>query len=490
MESHPLQVQDRILFPAAGMLVMSLAVASTLCTLGSDRLALVGCSISAPLVLTAAQPAPLSCTINHHGQIKLASGAPSAMRTHMTVSTGELAQTCVQAVVGHCCLPAWRLTAKLLKILAGIAMDNCSLPSRRLLRTTAPSVQHLLGESADAPYTLATGTLDSCWLRRQGQPSGFLMHPAALDAATHTAAALQASQQAEEGVMRIPVGVSALLASRLATAGEQQWCRGLFAGMAADGSALADFAAASGARTGVQLVGFQAKPVATSLQSSSSKGNVKGRQPAADLLYVTDWQAEQPAAWAAAACPQQMHTWQLASDHDSTAATMLASRAHSPAAVVSAASAGLALLQRLLVRQGTAPIRLRIAAAPSPLVSAGGWHSATAAAAAASVAALAKAASMEFASAGLSSCSLDALAPGAAAALPSPADTFGTAATQGAVLRAKLLRQQALVMLPNSHLLPMPRGSLADLRLVPHERSHPGPGEVTASGAARMNSCR
>lgn len=370
-------------------------------------------------------------------------------------------------------------------------MDSCSLPSRSVLRSTPPSAQHLLRGHTVAPCALATGTLDSCWLRQQGQPGGFLMHPAALDAATHTAAALQASQQAEEGVMRIPVGVNALLASSsVAAACEQHWCQGLFAGMAADGSALADFAAASGARSGVQLVGFQAKQVAASLQSSGRKGNVKCQQPAADLLYFTDWQAEQPAAGAAAACPQQMHRWQLASERGSTAATMLASRAHSPAAAVSAASAGLGLLQRLLVRQGTAPIRLHIAAAPSPLASAGGWHSATAAAAAASVAALAKAASMEFASAGLSSCSLDALAPGAAAALPSPADTLGTAATQGAKLRAKLLRQPALVTMPNSHLLPMPRGSLADLRLVPHEQSTPGTEEVKASGAAQMGSCR
>lgn len=94
MASHPVQVQDRILFPAAGMLEMSLAAASTLCALGNGRLALVGCSISAPLVLAATQPAPLSCTVNHHGQIKIASGAPSAMQTHMTVSTGEPAQTC------------------------------------------------------------------------------------------------------------------------------------------------------------------------------------------------------------------------------------------------------------------------------------------------------------------------------------------------------------------------------------------------------------
>ncbi len=370
-----------------------------------------------------------------------------------------------------------------------LEIAQTSLTSKALPSNLAAVVQHLLPGRVVGPCVLATGRLAPSRQQRQGQPGGYLMHPAALDAATHTAAALQASQQSEEGVMRIPVGVHALLASGAAAASPHLWCQGRFAGMAADGAALADFASAARGSNAVQLAGFQAKPVANSARGSTRA--TPSQQRAADLLYVTDWQAEQPRGMPASTL--QLYPWQLDSNGSSTAATVLASTARSSAAVVAAASNGLSLLQRLLVRQSTAPISLRIAAAPSPLGSAAGQQAPLAAAAAASLAAMAKAASREFSSVSLSSCSQDALTPGGAADLPAPADTLGTAATQGARLRARLLRQPVLAAPPNSHLLPMPRGSLADLRLVQHEQSAPGPGEVKASGlvlwATAMEDC-
>ncbi len=76
------------------MLEVSLAAASTLCTLGSSCAALVDCSISAPLVMAASQDMALSCLVDPTaGQLVLASGAHSAVRKHMAVHTGELAQT-------------------------------------------------------------------------------------------------------------------------------------------------------------------------------------------------------------------------------------------------------------------------------------------------------------------------------------------------------------------------------------------------------------
>lgn len=98
------QVQGRILFPAAGMLEMSLAAASMLCTLGSTCAALVGCSISAPLVMKATQTAVLSCTASlADGQLELASGTPHAVRKHMAVHTGELISH-RPYVSGHACM--------------------------------------------------------------------------------------------------------------------------------------------------------------------------------------------------------------------------------------------------------------------------------------------------------------------------------------------------------------------------------------------------
>ena len=57
-------------------------------------------------------------------------------------------------------------------------------------------------------------------------------------------------------------------------------------------------------------------------------------------------------------------------------------------------------------------------------------------------------------------------------------DAFGTAPDQGAVFRQRLLPSAVAPRKPDHHLLPMPRGSMAGLRLVPLERAQPGPGEV------------
>lgn len=59
-------------------------------------------------------------------------------------------------------------------------------------------------------------------------------------------------------------------------------------------------------------------------------------------------------------------------------------------------------------------------------------------------------------------------------------DAFGTAADQGTLYRQRLLPSATALRRPDHHLLPMPRGSMAALKLVPLERSHPGPGEIKA----------
>ena len=138
----------------------------------------------------------------------------------------------------------------------------------------AEALPQLLPAAAAAAATVeavATGQVDAFSLLRQQQPDGYAMHPAVLDALTHTAAALQSSQKSETGVTRIPVGVHALLAPAAAagtTAAPlrtaQQWCQGAFAGMSADGAALTNFRMAAGSGTGsLQLCGFQAKVAAT-----------------------------------------------------------------------------------------------------------------------------------------------------------------------------------------------------------------------------------
>ena len=345
--------------------------------------------------------------------------------------------------------------------------------------------------SLSSPVTAATAYVQQAavagmWLPHAAQQNGYCLQPAMADATLHLSGAFSS----KGAPLQIPVGMAAL-AVQGSSGRHSCWVHPsampTAAGSSGPGGALLNFRLEGQQRLQMmQLDGLNVKAVATGPHSIAPEATIAtpSQQPAAELLYVTDWQVEQPAAGTAGT--QQTHTWQLDSGLGSTAATVLAGAARSPAGVVTAASDGLALLQHLLVRQGTAPLSLRISAAPGQLASAGVQQGPMAAAAAASLAALAKAAAMEFASAGLSSSSLDALAPHCAATWPPAADTLGTAATQGAVLRARLLRQPALAALPNSHLLPMPRGSLADLRLVQHTQQAPGPGELKASGTGCM----
>ena len=369
---------------------------------------------------------------------------------------------------------------------ADVALE--SGPAAAAAAESAAVLQHLLPPAAlAAPFVLAAGRVEASQLLMRHQPGGYLMHPAMLDAATHTAAVLQAAQQAEQGVTRIPVGAHTVLAPPATAVARPapRWCQGRVAGLEADGTALADFMLAASSHSSVQLAGFQAKVVggaAAIKAAAAAAAAANSGQQASELLYIIDWQAEQPAAGTLTASQRQAHAWHLARSGGSTThATVRAAAARSPAGACVVASDGLGMLQRLLARQPASTVSLQVAAAPSLLPSAAACQAPAAAAVAASLAGLFKVAGMEFPSASLSSSSVDALMPGGAA-LPAAADALGIAVTASASLRAKLLRQPASVAPPNSHLLPMPRGSLADLRLAVHSQTEPGPGEVKASG--------
>ena len=87
------QVQGRILFPAAGMLEMALGAARVACTQSatdSSRLALVGSSIAAPLIMAAAGDTALSCSLHPGtGLLELTTEAPGAVRRHLSTHAGE-----------------------------------------------------------------------------------------------------------------------------------------------------------------------------------------------------------------------------------------------------------------------------------------------------------------------------------------------------------------------------------------------------------------
>ena len=439
---------------------MQLATASTTCQAsGTTQLALVGASIAAPLVLASDTDMALSCTLRcSSGQLELASGRPGgARRVHMTAQASNAAALHFPASAAAAPSPALRL---------------------------------LLPAPGRVPLALSTGHVDAS--QQLHQPGSFLVHPAALDAMTHTAAALQGSQAAEAGVTRIPVGVSALLAPKPALTVQpsvaQRWCQGMLAGMLADGAALADFAMSAGsASASVQLAGFQAKVAGTAAQRAPRPADVEVQQPA-HYMYSIDWQAEeqlQPAAAAAAVSggAQQKRGWTMAGRSTAITAVFAGSASRTAAQAAAAATDGLELLQQRLPQMGSGSLSLQVQATTSQLASSVGGRAPAAAAAAASLAALVKGAGMEFKAVNLRSSSVDAAVTAAAFADPA-VDAFGTAATSGAVLRAKLLRAPMAAVLANSHLMPLPRGSLADLKLVPHAKTAPGPGEIKVRSEA------
>jgi hypothetical protein len=103
-----LQVQGRILFPAAAMLEMTLAAASSAYqpdAVPSQQLALMGASIAAPLVMTAGAGVALTCTLRYgSGELELASGTSGAMqRRHMAAQAGGL--SCLLRLLAHAARP-------------------------------------------------------------------------------------------------------------------------------------------------------------------------------------------------------------------------------------------------------------------------------------------------------------------------------------------------------------------------------------------------
>lgn len=72
---------------------------------------------------------------------------------------------------------------------------------------------------------------------------------------------------------------------------------------------------------------------------------------------------------------------------------------------------------------------------------------------------------------------------------PLQADAFGSAEAGGLHYAARLLHSQVAVSLPDCHVMPCPRGALADLRLVPLPHAEPGPGEVKACPVYLQQGC-
>lgn len=387
--------------------------------------------------------------------------------------------------------------------------------STLLCTFVAPQMQQ--GESLRAPSAAA-----AIWVPHAAQQNGFGLQPAAADATLHLVGAFTPPPTNGERPppLSIPVALEslALHCSRGHSyrAHPAAAPRAPAAGIAASGSAAevaVDFVlAGSCSSTLFQLYSLRIREVAAPVAMTSATAAAATAAEATDqeedrrFMYSIEWQME---AATSAVAPAQQAPAQLSKDG---AAVVLAAtsakagwnlsqwapgqleaalrldRSAPPSAALSAAVDGLELLQKqlaLLPAGSLLALAVHSSAAASALgplpapCAAPGTHAAQAA-----VQALLKVAGMEHPAVRISYTQRDAAIPAAGAGgshAPS-GDAFGVAALAGgAASRARLLRAPAPVPRTAHHLMPMPRGSLASMRMMPLRNETPGPGQVRLS---------
>lgn len=317
------------------------------------------------------------------------------------------------------------------------------------------------------------------WVPHAAQQNGYCMQPAAADAVLHLSGAFNRTA----APLQIPVAMSALAIQ--SPGGHSCWVHPAATPAGSDGEQTSlDYSLQDQRELLFQLDGLLVKQVGAAAKPARPAG-AAAQQPA-DYMYSIDWQAEeqlQPAATAVSGSAERKRGWTVGGRSPAITAVFAGSASRTAAQAAAAATDGLELLQQRLPQMGSGSLSLQVQATTSQLASSVGGRAPAAAAAAASLAALVKGAGMEFKAVNLRSSSVDAAVTAAAFADPA-VDAFGTAATSGAVLRAKLLRAPMAAVLANSHLMPLPRGSLADLKLVPHAKTAPGPGEIKVRSEA------
>lgn len=305
----------------------------------------------------------------------------------------------------------------------------------------------------DTPKICVANIMAPHW----SQTSGFVLHPALADATEHLLGAFSSPDAAAP--LKIPVSAAALSAQPLACS--QEWVHPT-AGPAGPEAGPDRYVCALGNAFRLSELGLKALTPTTQNQLQQAQ-----QAEMLDFQYETEWQTNESNSHEMFATTSSPLTWQ------STSQTAL-----------STANA-LRDLQHLLSGGNSAKqLTVAIADAPSVLQAPAGCGVAPSrAATSSSLSALTKAAAMEFSNVAIESTLVSAFKPYSSAkqqhTLPSNiGDAFGSSVEGGSRLRAKLLRNPLPVLPTNTHVMPMPRGSLANLKLVPHTKTAPGPGEV------------
>ena len=354
--------------------------------------------------------------------------------------------------------------------------------------------------------------------------SGYRMHPALLDATLHLAAAAvpRPAQGASPGPTRVPVGAAAFAAAGAGAHGGALFPAALPLAPAADGSAVCEYALAGPGGAVAAVHGLLTRTLPAPTAQPSAAGSVRSAdrhaaaleqasQPAS-LLYEPEWQAHTPLAPPASRPdplrPPRAATFDLArglrprgAPAHARGSPALTAACHVD--IVLGASAAASLPAAAVVARALEAWHCAAAAAPSAvtLLTAGASPAAAPqpagsgrapAAAGAALWALARVAAAEnpgIRVGGNERSPLSGrarrgpLAFGTEAGAEQPdglraADAFGRAQAGGLLSVARLMRSRRRVEAPDCHVMPCPRGALADLRMVPLPRAEPGPGEV------------
>jgi len=350
------------------------------------------------------------------------------------------------------------------------------------------------------------------------------MHPALLDATLHLAAAAAPwpTQGASAGPTRVPVGAAAFAAAGAGARGGALFPAALPSAPAADGSAVCEYALAGPGGPVATVHGLLTRALPTPAAKPPAVGSARSAdrhaaaleeasQPAS-LLYEPEWQAHAPlpppAGRPGPPRPPRAATFDLGRGLRPRGAP---ARSRGPPALAAAcrvdvvlgATAADALPAAAAVARALEAWHCAAAAAPSAvtLLTAGASPAVAPqpagpgrapAAAGAALWALARVAAAENPGIRVSGSERSplsgrarrsplALGPEAGAERlegPHAADAFGKALAGGLLSVARLLRSRRRVEAPDCHVMPCPRGALADLRMVPLPRAEPGPGEV------------
>lgn len=326
---------------------------------------------------------------------------------------------------------------------AGVLLHAPHIGYYNFEQTPAPTLRSVLLSVDRHEVSMEAPCFASVW-QQGGATGGFTLPPPVGDSCLHLFGAF--STPTQPAPLQVPVGASGIKMEL------SHGCHGDWSFPIAGPNSAGSFQIMLG--DGFQLRNLQVKE----WTQPAEKPVVQPAVQVHDFFYETAWRMAEVGAAKEAALPTAAMVWSAAT----------------PAS--QATTTGLGQLQQAL-QKSAAPLTVAITQGSSVLPSASGSGPSSRAATTASLAALTKAAAMEFASAGISSIQVPAPCL-AASSSTSAGDAFGASCEASGVAKAKLLRGMTLAVPTNSHIMPMPRGSLANMRLVAHEKDAPGSGEV------------